>query len=195
MAIKKFKDYATTQSYSEYKQLPKGGYVLKVLGVDLGENKVGQYVTLHCDVEEGEYKNFFTDDYRNQQGEDKKWHCNFFVNVPNDDGSEKDNWTKRRFKTIIEDFEDSNEGFHFDWDEKKFKGLLIGGLFNVREYEKRDGSVGSATNLAQLCKVSSILNDTYKLPQDKLLEKKPAVSVDTDGFMKIPEGVGDDLPF
>lgn len=195
MAIKKFKDYATTQSYSEYKQLPKGGYVMKVLGVDLGENKVGQYVTLHCDVEEGEYKNFFTDDYRNQQGEDKKWHCNFFINVPNDDGSEKDNWTKRRFKTIIEDFEDSNEGFHFDWDEKKFKGLLIGGLFNIREYEKRDGSVGSATNLAQLCKVSSILNDTYKLPQDKLLQKKPAVDVDADGFMKIPEGVGDELPF
>jgi len=195
MAIKKFKDYATTQSYGEYKQLPKGGYVIKVLGVDLNENSVGQYVTLHCDIEEGEYKNFFADDYRNQQSEDKKWHCNYFINVPKDDGSERDNWTKRRFKTIIEAFEDSNIGYHFDWDEQKLKGLLIGGLFNIREYEKRDGSIGSATNLAQLCKVSNILNDTYKLPNDKLLQKKPAVATDKDRFLSIPEGEDSELPF
>ena len=195
MAIKKFNDYATTQSYGEYKQLPKGGYVMKVLGVDLGENSVGQYVTLHCDIEEGEYKNFFTDDYKNQQGEDKKWHCNFFINVPKDDGSERDNWTKRRFKTIIEAFEDSNEGYHFDWDEQKFKGKLIGGLFNIREYEKRDGSVGSASNLAQLCKVSSIRNDTFRIPDDKLLPKKATPKTDMDGFMTIPEGDEVELPF
>lgn len=195
MAIKQFKDYATTQSYGEYKQLPKGGYVLMVLGVDLGENKVGQYVTLHCDVAEGEYKNFFSEDYKNQQSEDRKWHCNFFINVPKDDGSEKDNWTKRRFKTIIEAFEDSNEGYHFDWDEQKFKTKLIGGLFNIREFEKRDGSVGSSTNLAQLCKVSSIRNDTYKLPDDKLLPKKAAAPADMDGFMSIPDGDEIELPF
>lgn len=195
MAIKKFKDYATTQSYSEYKQLPKGGYVLKVLGADVKENTVGQYVTIHCDVAEGEYKDFFAEDYKNQQGEDKKWHCNFFINVPKDDGTEKDNWTKRRFKTIIEAFEDSNEGYHFDWDEQKFKGKLIGGLFNIREYEKHDGSVGSATNLAQLCKIDSIRNDTFKLPADKLLLKKPAVTTDSEGFMTIPEGGEVELPF
>ena len=195
MAIKKFKDYATTQSYSEYKELPKGGYVLKVLGVDLKENSIGQYITLHCDIAEGDHKQHFTDDYKNQRGEDKRWRCNFFINVPNDDGSEKDGWTKRKFKTIIEAFEDSNDGYHFDWDEQKLKGLLIGGLFNIREYEKRDGSIGSATNLAQLCKVSNILNDTYKLPNDKLLQKKPAVATDKDGFLTIPEGEDSELPF
>lgn len=194
MAIKKFKDYSTTQSYGEYRQLPKGGYVLKVLGVDLNENSVGQYVTLHCDISEGEFKDFFASDYKNQQSEDKKWHCNYFLNVPKDDGSERDNWTKRRFKTIIEAFEDSNEGYHFDWDEQKFKGKLIGGLFNAREYEKRDGSIGSSSNLAQLCKVSSIRNGTFKLPADKPL-KKANVSTDTDGFMTIPEGEDTILPF
>ena len=107
MAIKRFNDYEKTQAYGEIQQLPKGAYILKVLGVDLNENSVGQYITLHCDVLEGEHKDFFAKDYKAQQSEDKKWHCNFFINVPNDDGSEKDGWTKRRFKTIMEAFEES----------------------------------------------------------------------------------------
>ena len=195
MAIKRFSDYEKTQAYGDYQQLPKGAYVLKVLGVDLNENSVGQYITLHCDVNEGEFKDFFTKDYKAQQSEDKKWHCNFFINVPNDDGSEKDGWTKRRFKTIMEAFEESNEGYHFDWDEQKLKGKTIGGLFNIREYEKKDGSVGSATNLAQLCKVSSVRNETYRIPDDKRLQRKPAPATDEDGFMKIPDGVDEELPF
>jgi len=195
MAIRRFNDYDKTQAYGEIQQLPKGAYILKVLGVDLKENSVGQYITLHCDVLEGEHKDFFAKDYKAQQSEDKKWHCNFFINVPNDDGSEKDGWTKRRFKTIMEAFEESNEGYHFDWDEKKLKGKTIGGLFNIREYEKKDGSVGSATNLAQLCKVSSVRNETYRIPDDKRLQRKPAPATDEDGFMKIPDGVDEELPF
>lgn len=195
MAIKRFNDYEKTQAYGEIQQLPKGAYILKVLGVDLNVNSVGEYITLHCDVLEGEYKDFFAKDYKAQQSEDKKWHCNFFINVPNDDGSEKDGWAKRRFKTIMEAFEESNEGYHFDWDEAKLKGKTIGGLFNIREYEKRDGSVGSATNLAQLCKVSSVRNETYKIPDDKRLQRKLAPATDEDGFMKIPDGVDEELPF
>lgn len=195
MAIKRFNDYEKTQAYGEIQQLPKGAYILKVLGVDLNENSVGQYITLHCDVLEGEHKDFFAKDYKAQQSEDKKWHCNFFINVPNDDGSEKDGWTKRRFKTIMEAFEESNEGYHFDWDEKKLKGKTIGGLFNIREYEKKDGSVGSATNLAQLCKVSSVRNETYRIPDDKKLQRKTTPVTDADGFMHIPDGADEELPF
>ena len=31
--MKPFKDYDKTQAYAEYERLPKGGYVLTVLGV------------------------------------------------------------------------------------------------------------------------------------------------------------------
>ena len=92
--------------------------------------------------QKGNTKTFFANEYHNQQQEDKKWHCNYLLNVPNDDGTEKDGWTKRRFKTVTEALESSNTGYHFDWDEKKFKGKLIGGLFNEREYQKNDGNVG-----------------------------------------------------
>lgn len=193
MAIKRFNDYETTQAYGDYQQLPKGGYVLKIFGVELCANKIGQYVKISCDVAEGEYTGFFTNEYKNQQQEDKKWHCNYLLNVPNDDGSEKDGWTKRRFKTFTEALEESNPGYHFDWDEQKFKGKLIGGLFNEREYAKNDGSTGRAINMAQVTTVEKIRSGKYQLPKDKLLPGSPAT--DSNGFMNIPEGADEELPF
>lgn len=195
MAIKRFNDYDKTQSYSDYQQLPKGGYVLKIMGAEVCENSKGQYVKISCDVAEGEYKDFYANEYRNQQSEDKKWHCNYLLNVPLDDGTEQDGWTKRRFKTVIEALEESNSGYHFDWDEKKFKGKLIGGLFNEREYEK-DGNVRRATNLAQLCTVEKIRSGNYKIPADKLLNSNGSTSAAaSDGFMNIPDGIDEELPF
>lgn len=205
MAINRFKDYESTKAYTEIPQLPKGGYIVKILSAEVKENSNGQYVQLACDIAEGEYKDFYKRDYNNQQGEDKKWHCYYLLNVPKDDGTERDGWTKRRFKTVITALEESNPKFHFDWDEKKLKGLVVGGLFNLREYEKNDGSVGTATNLAQMCDVESIHNGTFRMPNDKLLNKSTSsgggfkTSNNTEkepDFMAIPDGAEDDgLPF
>ena len=176
--IQRFKDYDDTKAYGEIQQLPKGGYEMTVMGVQVESNSKGRYMKIACDISYGEYLGFFRTDYDNQQTEDKKWHCNYLLSVPNDDGTEQDGWTKRRFKTVMEAFEDSNSGYHWNWDEESLKGKKIGGLFNIREYEK-DGKVRSATNLAQLVSVKSIREKTYKLPEDKLLNKKPSA----DGFI------------
>ena len=194
MAIRRFNDYNETKAYGDIQTLPRGGYVLKIMGAEVCESKIGQYIKISCDVAEGEYLDFFANDYRNQQQEDKKWHCNYLLNVPNDDGSEKDGWTKRRFKTVTEALEDSNSNYHFDWDEKKFKGKLIGGLFNEREYEF-NGDIKKSTNLAQLCSVEKIRKGTYQLPEDKLISRTNATNTATPGFMSIPDGIGDSLPF
>ena len=44
MAIKRFRDYEKTQAYGDYDVLPKGGYVVKILGAELCSNSVVQYV-------------------------------------------------------------------------------------------------------------------------------------------------------
>lgn len=196
--IKQFKDYATTKGYTDYEALPKGGYVLKIMGAEVCENSRGQYIKIGCDVAEGEYASFFEKAYRADQREDKKWSCNYLLSIPTDDGSKEDAWTKRRFKTFTESLEDSNSGYHFDWDEQKFKGKLIGGLFNIREYEKYDGSIGSATNLAQVTTVQKIRDGKYKLPADKLLQQTaPASTGDVANmdFMQIPDTGLSELPF
>lgn len=191
--IKQFNDYATIQAYSDFPTLPKGGYVLKVMGVSQKTNSMGAYLQIGMDVAEGEYKDFFTKQYTNDSRSEKKWGCNFLLSIPKDDGSEKDGWTKRAFKTFTTALEESNNGYHFDWDENKFKGLLIGGLFNEREYEKNDGSIGKSVNLAKVCAAEKIRTGDYKLPEDKLLNK--AAATDASGFVNVDPSITEELPF
>lgn len=165
--IKRFNDYDTTQSYGTFEQLPKGAYELVVMGVQVEENRNGQYLKIACDVAKGPHIGFFRNDYDNQQREDKKWHCNYLLNLPKDDGTEQDGWTKRRFKTVMEAFEDSNGSYRWNWDEQTLKGKRIGGLFNLREYLDKNGGSNWSTNLAQLVNVKSIEEGTYKMPADK----------------------------
>lgn len=196
--IPRFNDYEQTKAYGDYVQLPKGGYVLEIKGAEVCENSVGQYVKIMCDVAEGDYKGHFMNDYCGQQKEKRKWHCNYLLNVPKDDGSEKDHWTKRKFRTVTEALEDSNAGYHFDWDETKFKGKLIGGLFNEREYQTQGGKVRRATNLAQLCTVEKIRSGNYTLPEDRLLNNSlpPApASAQGDDWINIPDSIYEDVPF
>lgn len=193
--INQFKSYSTTQAYTDFERLPKGGYILKVLGVSTGYGERGnQYVKISCDIAEGEYANYYTMAYKANPNEDKKWVCNYLLSVPTDNDEE---WMRRRFKTTIEAFEDSNEGYHFDWNETRLKGLLIGGLFNEREYEGSDGQVRRATNLAKLIPVEKIREGKYKIPDDKLLSTNTsAPAAVNEGFMQIPSGADNDgLPF
>lgn len=196
MAIKHFGDYDKVQGYQDRPQLPVGGYVMRIMGAEVKENRIGQYVQVSMDIAEGQYKDFFAEDYR-AQDQNKKWHCNYLLNVPLDDGSEKDGWTKRRFKTFTEALEASNDGYHFDWDEKKFKGLMIGGLFNIREWKTDDGQRGRSTNLAQVCSVEKIRTGKYKLPKDQLLKDSDSAdssstNTTSGGFTVVHD---DDLPF
>lgn len=193
--IEQFKDYNQVKAYSDFPTLPKGGYILKIMGVSVQTNSNGKYLQIGCDIAEGEYKDFFAEQYKNDQRSEKKWGCNFLLSIPKDDGSEKDGWTKRSFKTFTTALEESNNGYHFDWDEQKFKGKLIGGLFNEREYQKTDGTIGRATNLDRVCAAEKIRKGDYKLPEDKLIKKSGNNTSGMDGFVNVPEGTNEELPF
>jgi hypothetical protein len=197
MPINRFGDYDKVSGYGNYKALPKGAYVMKIMGAKVQQNSIGQYVEISMDIAEGEYANFYADSYRSNKNENKKWGCKYLLNVPNDDGTEKDGWTKRKFKTFTEALEESNAGYHFDWDETKFKGKLIGGLFHIEEYERNDGKIAQSTKIKNVCSVDKLRSGDYKLPEDKLLARKP-VPQDADGFLDIPADLKDgeeELPF
>lgn len=191
--IKKFGNYDNVKAYGNYETLPKGAYILTILNAETGETQYGQYVKISCDIAEGEYKDFFRKDYKNQQGEDKKWHCNYLLNVPVGNGTERDEWTARKFKTVINAIEDSNPGYHFDWDESTFKDKKIGGLFNIREYQKNNGEIGEVTNLAQLVSVEIVKSGKYKMPKDKRLGNVPVPDRKTTAIP--PASDIDDCPF
>lgn len=189
--IKQFGDYATTQAFSEGTALPKDGYVCKILNAEVKDGTRGQYIQIAYDIAEGPFTDFFMNGYKAKKDENKKWSAYFFLTLPRDDGSEKDAFTKRLFKTFTNALEDSNEGYHFDWDEAKFKGKLIGGLFHYEEYQRQDGKVGRSTKLRNACSVAKIRSGNFKLPDDKLL----ATNTTTPNFMNIPDEIDEEIPF
>ena len=196
MPIKRFNDYSTTKAYTEATTLPKGAYVAVIKSAEVQENDRGQYIRFFIDIAEGDYANFFTNDWNNQTGEDKKWRGNMLLSVPNDDGSERDGWTKRRFKTAIVAIEDSNPGYQFDWDEQKFRNKRVGILVNERQYKGNDGSIRTTYNLAAFTSVEAVKTGKYTLPKDRLLEPVRTATAAPDEFIKVPDGhETDGLPF
>lgn len=198
--IKKFSDYEQTKGYTDSEHLPRGGYVCKIIGAKPQENQYGQSIKIAFDIAEGEYKDYYKRKFDANTNEDKKWPGVFLLNVPADDGSEKDGWTKRRFRTFTDALEDSNDGYHFDWDETKFKNKLVGFVFNYREWTAPDGRVVSSANAATVTSAAKIRSGAFKIPEDKLLRGKrnntAAATSSSDGeFMTLPEGSDEDIPF
>ena len=188
MAIKRFGDYDKVRGYGDQEQLPRGGYVCKILGAKVENGNYGQMIKIAFDICEGDYAGYYQRRFDNNTSEDRKWPGTYLLNVPTDDGSERDGWTKRRFKTFTEALEDSNEGYHFDWDEAKFKGKLVGLLFNYREYEY-NGRVGMIPNAAGATSVEAIRAGRFKVPEDRMLAGNGA------GTTAVTEVEDEDLPF
>lgn len=194
--IKRYSNWNNVKAYKGFEQLPKGGYVVKILGVEICNGDKCKYAKLMCDIAEGDYNGFFLTDYRSQQGEDKWWRCIYYQNLPNDDGTKEDEKRARWFRTFTDALEDSNPGYHFDWDEQKFKGKLIGGLFITKEYiDKKDNTtIRNTTKFKSVCTVDEIRSGNYRLPNDELLNSG-VPSPSNDGFMNIPDGIDEELPF
>lgn len=199
--MKQFKGFDRNDIYRDVERLPAGGYILKIVDAEEVENSKGSMLLIHFDIAEGEYKDFYATNYKAQTSEDKKWKGTYRLFVPSDDGSDRDEWTRRRFNTVIVNIEESNPGYHWDWDEKKLKGKLIGGLFNNKEYDF-NGRHGFFTNCHSLVTVEKIRSGKFQIPDDTLLKGQnnngyPVGAAPMgDGFMNIPDNVDDaGLPF
>ncbi len=199
--MRAWSDYDKTQAYGDFRKLPKGGYVLKILDARMDRARNGNsFIAVSCDIAEGEYKGFFMDKWNNDTREDRTWGCVGQVWEPLDDGSEKDGWTKKAFKTFMVAVEDSNDGYHWDWDERKLKDKLVGGLFHISQFIGTDGNVHETVKLKSWTTVENIRSGNYELPKDKLVETSTAAPASSggmnEGFMEIPDSADDNgLPF
>lgn len=172
---------------------------MKIENLRYEESKNGgsDVIVFQFDITEGDYSGFFRKNYDDNTQEDKKWKGTYRLYVPKDDGSEQDAWTMKRFKTVMTAFEDSNRGYHWNWDENTLKGKSIGGIFNEKEYDF-NGKHGFFTNCYGLCGVEKIRTGNFKTPEPTMLKNRPAGATsmtDSDGFMDIPAGAGEEVPF
>lgn len=186
------------------KRLPAGGYVVKILGVRYqpGENGNSDMIRLQFDIIEGEFKNFFQDQYEANTSEDKKYKGNATVYVPKDDGSQKDGWTKRSFAGWTSAFEQSNPGYAWDWDEKKWKDKVVGLVFGETG-TVIDGKEIVYTEARYAVPAEDIRNNNYKPAKFKAKNGygeggnggNGGNSGSGNGWLAVPSGVEEDLPF
>ena len=191
--MKKFvQSYENAQAYAEVEKLPVGAYKIKIENVRYEDNSAKGWndkLVLAFDIVEGEKKGFFRRNFESQTVEDKKWKGTYRLNIPMDDGSEADSYCMRRFKTVMTNFEKSNPGYHWDWNESNLKGKVIGAIFNEKEYDF-DGRHGFFTNCYSLIATEDIA--TAKIPAPTLLKNSNQASCGS-----IPTSSSDDeeIPF
>ena len=138
--MKKFNGFES-KIMGEFEQLPVGGYVCEIKNAEvIQNNNGGERLELAIDIAEGDQRGYYTQLYKEDTREDKKWRGKFVLFLPRDDGSEKDGWAKNRFNNMVGCLEDANDGYHWDWDEKKLRGKKIALVFRREEYTKGDGS-------------------------------------------------------
>ena len=184
--MKKF-EVEVKRSAGGRETLPAGGYVCQIVSARVESNSWGDTLVIAHDVCEGDYKGIFKRDYDDNTNENKKWRGTFRVNLPSDDGSERDAWKKRTLGNIIWAVEESNPGFSWDWDEKKLKGKYIGLIYRNREWNM-NGRSGWTTEAAGADSIDNIREGKFKM-----LEDKPLKNVGTATMTEAAED--DDLPF
>lgn len=191
------KSYEEAKAYTEAERLPAGGYVLKIEDIKYEEGQGGKsdVIIFRFDIVEGDFTGFFRKNFEENTQEDKKWKGTYRLYVPKDDGSEQDAWTMKRFKTVMNAFEDSNNDYHWNWDEMTLKGKMVGALFNDKEYCFK-GRTGFFTNCYSFIPADRIRKGDFKVPAPTYLKNRPAAAPDGSAdFMSIPSGVEEAIPF
>ena len=197
--MRPFNNYETTQTISARAQLPVGAYICRILKAEekVYNSSKGEWHKLEIsfDISEGEHKDFYANDYKAQTGEDKKWKGVMRMNIPTDDGSEADGWAKRSFKTNILAIEDSNSGYHWDWNEAQLKGKTVGIVFRSEEWEY-NGKNGWRTAPFKMVPAADVKSGNVKIPDPKPLNGKAAsqasTAADLSDFVEVASA---DLPF
>lgn len=171
--MNKPQDFDTVQGYGENVPLPAGGYVCKVMNVTETTSKKGdEMIVISLDIIEGDYADYFTDSYRNDNRPDKKWGCNMYQ-LTHDPVNK--NSTNRGFKTFTTAVCDSNQGFELKWGNAfcaNLKNRIVGCIFRREEYIGTDNNNHFSTKPYQFRGVDTIRNGKFKIPEDKLLDSE-----------------------
>lgn len=197
--IKKPQGYDTEQAVTwENRQLPAGCYVCVVKQVSMGTTQNGdEQINVLFDIAEGEHKGFYQSQFNAAKMQDPKATWKGVHRQKTGDTSLK------FFKGLITSIEKSNK-FNFAWDvegnEKTLVGKKFGAVMGREQFLTDDGKKLFSTKIFQVRSLEGLKD--AKVPEDKLLPEgaAPAKSpqygpADKDGFINIPDGIDEELPF
>ncbi|WP_040209836.1 DUF669 domain-containing protein [Clostridium polynesiense] len=172
----------------EFEVLAPGGYICKIINAKEDVSTTGKkMLVLAFDIEEGEHKGYYKRRFDDDTRADKKWQGTYRQMLEGDKAA-------GYFKGLITTLEASNQGFKWNWDERKLKGLKFGGVFGEEEYEY-NGEIKKTTKIKWVRSVEKVKNGEFKVPDIKKLptNNNPYSGTPFDD-MTLVSGDGD-IPF
>lgn len=204
------KDYAATkpESNQTFETVPNGAYACQIMGVTMKNTQSGRsYIELMLEITEGEFKGFFTKDYKAQPDNgNKRWRGCINLWIPQDND---ENWKVEQFLRAIKAIDVSN-GTTFDGNEATLKGKKVCALMHKEEYLNKDNEVRSSQRFYKLISIQDMKEGRIGEIKDKLIpdDKKdkifdsqaaaPAAAPLPDvlsDFEDVDNISGSDLPF
>ena len=178
--------YDEVQAGGEYTPIELGGHKLKIAKLEEVTGNGYSYIKVYFDTADDDVQpQYYAKQYREDTRDNKKW-----GGVATIFPTDREGKTSKTFKTFCTSIERSNNS-KIQWGagfEASIVGKVIGGIFGEEEYENSMGEVKTARKLFWWRSTDSIAD--AKVPEKRCLDKPAA-----NGFMQIPDGIEDDLPF
>lgn len=200
--MQKPNNYENTQAQGEFTPVELGGHKLIIKQVNETTSKNGKpmIVVLFDFAQDDIQPGYFTEQFKNDIRPDKKWpnQATQYILTEDENGD-----CSRSFKTFITCVEHSNSGFTTQWGdnfEKQFKNKKIGGVFGLQMdyYEGKEREKRVLRWFVSLDKVPDAripdISETKGFKNHKSGYPEGATSAG-DGFMNIPDGIDEELPF
>ena len=191
--------YDEAKAGGDFTPVELGGHhlIIKQVSERLNKNNQPMIVVLFDFAQNDSQPGYFMDQFKNDIRPDKKWsnQATQYINVYDSDGK-----TSRAFKTFTTCVEHSNTGFETQWGDdfcQQFTGKKIGGVFG----EQMDYYNGKEIKKRVLrWFVSAEKVDDAQIPDMTETAaykeyKNNAAIANNYGFMSIPDGIGEELPF
>ena len=200
--MQKQNNYENKQAQGEFTPVELGGHKLIIKQVNETTSKNGKpmIVVLFDFAQDDIQPGYFTEQFKNDIRPDKKWpnQATQYILTEDENGD-----CSRSFKTFTTCVEHSNSGFTTQWGdnfEKQFKNKKIGGVFGLQMdyYEGKEREKRVLRWFISLDKVPDAripdISETKAFKNHKSGYPEGATSAG-DGFMNIPDGIDEELPF
>ena len=194
--------YEEAQVLGEFTPIELGGHKLVIMQVEEVTARNGnQFIKVSFDTAKDDIQpSYFANSYKQDTRSNKKW-SGITTVFPTD----KDGKTSRAFKTFCTAVEKSNAGFKMVWGDMfcaSLKGKKIGGVFGEEDYLNSMNECKTARKLFWFRSIDKVMEAEIPAKRELSDEDKdrvgtaPTVGTDIgDGFMNIPDGIDEELPF
>lgn len=175
--MKKIDNFDLINEAGEFRRLPAGIYGVVI--TDVVDKPEDEYLEVYCDITKGEYKDYFKTLVQNGLPDRSKHIRSYKTNA------------LPFFKAFITAVEKTNNGFKWDWDEKKLIGKNAIAVVGEEEYLDKNGEVKIGSKIVEFRSLEAYKSGKIVVPALKKLPEN-TIAAPTTTTVDVTD---DELPF